>query len=136
MPNSTKKLNKVMLIDDSEIDLKINSKVISISNLFQDIILCTSGEAGLNYLKKHSQEPDELPDFILLDIQMPGMNGFDFLELYKKLPPKLKEQCPVAILSSTLDFGDIKRAEANPYVVRMLKKPLNLAELKEVINAL
>ena len=122
MPNDFK---KVMLIDDNEIDLKINSKIISLANLFDEIILCQSGEEGLDYLTKYINQPEKLPDFILLDIQMPEMDGFEFLEEYKQLPTK----CPVAMLSSTLDFGDIKRAEANAYVVKLLKKPLLPAEL-------
>ena len=125
---------KVMLIDDNEIDLKINSRIISLTQLFEEIIICQSGEESLDYLNKHLQTPERLPDFILLDIQMPEMDGFEFLEHYKKLPTSFTARCPVAMLSSTLDFGDIKRAEANVYVVELLKKPLNSAELSTLIK--
>ncbi len=124
------KVQKVMLIDDNDIDLKINAKLISFSKLFDEIIICQSGEDALDYLNKYLQEPEKLPDFILLDIQMPEMDGFEFLENYKSFP----EKCPVAMLSSTLDFGDIQRAEANPYVVKLLKKPLSAKELAELID--
>jgi len=123
-----------MLIDDNEVDLKINSKIITISKLFDDIIVCHSGEEGLDYLNSHIDDPDQLPDFVLLDIQMPEMDGFDFLEIYKKFPPSVKDKCLIAILSSTLDFGDIKKAEANPYVIKLLKKPLFPKELEEVLK--
>ena len=123
-----------MLIDDNEVDLKINSKIITISKLFDEIILCKSGEEGLSFLNKHVVEEDKLPDFILLDIQMPEMDGFEFLENFKKFPKSLTDKCLIAILSSTLDFGDIKKAEANPYVVKLLKKPLVPKELEEVLN--
>jgi len=125
---------KVMLIDDNEIDLRINSKIITLSGLFEDIILCKSAEEGLSYLDKHINDIAALPDFILLDIQMPEMDGFDFLEVYKKFPKELKEKCLIAILSSTLDFGDIKKAEANPYVIKLLKKPLFPKELEELLK--
>ncbi|WP_316794639.1 response regulator [Pedobacter frigoris] len=128
------KPRKVMLIDDNEVDLKINSKIITISKLFDDIILCRSGEEGLSYLNQHADNEAELPDFILLDIQMPEMDGFDFLEIYKKFPKSIKDKCLIAILSSTLDFGDIKKAEANPYVIKLLKKPLFPKELEEVLK--
>ncbi|TKC09011.1 response regulator [Pedobacter frigoris] len=128
------KPRKVMLIDDNEVDLKINSKIITISKLFDDIILCRSGEEGLSYLNQHVDNEAELPDFILLDIQMPEMDGFDFLEIYKKFPKSIKDKCLIAILSSTLDFGDIKKAEANPYVIKLLKKPLFPKELEEVLK--
>ncbi|AOM75893.1 response regulator [Pedobacter steynii] len=127
------KYKRVMLIDDNEVDLKINSKIITISKLFDEIILCQSGEEALTYLNRNLQEEDKLPDFILLDIQMPEMDGFEFLEIFKQLPALITEKCIVAILSSTLDFGDIKKAEANPYVIRLFKKPLFPKELEEVL---
>lgn len=128
------KRRKVLLIDDNSIDLKVNSKIITLSGLFDDIVRCQSAEEGLSYLSSHIDKVDELPDFILLDIQMPEMDGFDFLESYKKFPKEVKEKCVIAILSSTLDFGDIKKAEANPYVIRLLRKPLYPKELEELLK--
>lgn len=133
MLNPTKP-SRVMLIDDNEVDLKIHSRIITLTKLFDEIIQCNSAESALSYLQKNLNTPEELPDFILLDIQMPDMNGFEFLEAYKRFPDELANHCSIAMLSSTLDFGDIKRAEANAYVVKLLKKPLNPEELRELIN--
>jgi CheY-like chemotaxis protein len=124
----------VMLIDDNEIDLKINGKIVAITKLFDDVIVCRSGEEALNFLKQHLTSPKLLPEFILLDIQMPEMSGFEFLDQYKKLPASFTEVCIIAMLSSTLDFSDIQRAEANPFVVKLLKKPLIPAVLQEVVK--
>lgn len=123
------KTKRVMLIDDNEIDLKINAKLISLTKLFEEIIICQSGEEALNYLNKHLQNENKLPTFILLDIQMPEMDGFEFLNHYKQFSRSFTDTCPVAMLSSTLDFGDIQRAEANPYVIKLLKKPFSPKEL-------
>lgn len=131
MPNKT---GKVLLIDDNDIDLKINSKVIKLSNFFDEIILCQSGQEGIDYITKNLETPELLPDFILLDIQMPEMDGFEFLEIYKNFPRTFLDNCRLAILSSTLDFGDIKKAEANPLVIKLLKKPLYPNELQELLN--
>lgn len=126
---------RVMLIDDNIIDLKINSKIILISKLFDDIIQCQSGEEAISYFSKFIDQPDKLPHLILLDIQMPEMDGFEFLDNYKKFPSLLKDNSLIVMLSSTLDFGDIKKAEANPYVIKLLKKPLILAELETIFKA-
>ncbi len=123
-----------MLIDDNEVDLKINSKIITISKLFDEIILCMSGEEALSYFNDHLDNEPALPDFILLDIQMPEMDGFEFLEYYKQLPKSVTEKALIAILSSTLDFGDIKKAEASPYVIKLLKKPLYPKELEDLLR--
>nr|WP_121273377.1 response regulator [Pedobacter schmidteae] len=124
----------VLLIDDNLVDLKINSKIIKISNLFDEIITCQSGEEGLAYLRKTLNDAGKLPDLILLDIQMPDMDGFDFLELYKKMPKKLTEKCLIAMLSSTLDYGDIKKAEASFHVIKLLRKPLFPKELEDLLK--
>ncbi|MET1056352.1 MAG: response regulator [Pedobacter sp.] len=126
---------RIMLIDDNIIDLKINSKIIQISKLFDEIIQCQSGEEALNYFTMHAGELDKLPNLILLDIQMPEMDGFEFLDNYKLLPEEWKASCQVAMLSSTLDFGDIRKAEANSYVLKLLKKPLIPGEVATIFNA-
>jgi CheY-like chemotaxis protein len=124
----------VMLIDDNEVDLKIHTKIISITRLFETVQQCTSGEEAMLYLQKNLNDPNKLPCLILLDIQMPDMDGFAFLENYKRFPDRIKDNISIAMLSSTLDFGDIQRAEANAYVIKLLKKPLNPMELKQLIK--
>lgn len=131
MPNKT---GKVLLIDDNDIDLKINYKIIRLSGFFEEIVSAQSGEEGIEYINKNLDTPELWPDFILLDIQMPEMDGFEFLEIYKNFPRPFLDHCKLAILSSTLDFGDIKKAEANPLVIKLLKKPLYPHELQELLN--
>jgi len=133
MLNQTK-ISRVMMIDDNEIDLTINSRIISLTKLFDHVEICSSGQEALHFFHKNIDNLNELPQFILLDIQMPDMDGFEFLEAYKNLPKHIVDYCVVIMLSSTLDFGDIQRAEANVHVVKLLKKPLNPEELKELID--
>ena len=126
--------SRVLMIDDNEIDLKINSRIISLTKIFDHVETCGSGQEALSFFNKNINNPEVLPDFILLDIQMPDMDGFQFLDVYKSLPKHVIDHCVVIMLSSTLDFGDIQRAEANIHVVKLLKKPLNPDELKDLIH--
>lgn len=135
MPFKVSRPLKIMLVDDNIIDLKINSKIIKISGLFDEIILCQSGDEAISYFVNHADQPDQLPELILLDIQMPEMDGFEFLDQYKTLPEKLKSKTLIAMLSSTLDFGDIRRAEANAYVIQLLKKPLLTSSLQAIFES-
>lgn len=134
MPVKVARPLKIMLIDDNLIDLKINSKIISLSGLFDEIIVCRSGDEAISYFLNNSAAPEHLPHLILLDIQMPEMDGFEFLNLYKQFPEALKSKSTIAMLSSTLDFGDTRKAEANPYVSHLLKKPLLTANLQRIFN--
>ena len=134
MPNLFKKLKRILMVDDSEIDLKINSKIVTLHQLSEEVVTCISAEEGLTYLRSNLSNAHLLPDLILLDIQMPDMDGFGFLEEYQQLPVEFREYCTVIILSSTLDFGDIIRAEANQHVKKLLRKPLNAQELKDTIS--
>ena len=129
----TSNQKRVMIIDDNEVDLKINSKIISITKLFDEVIICQSADEALAFIHNNLGIQAILPNFILLDIQMPEMDGFEFLEQYRKLPVTFTNQCQIAMLSSTLDFGDIQKAEANPYVVKLIKKPLKPDELREIL---
>ena len=91
---------KILLIDDNDIDLKINSKVINLSNIFSEIMTCHSGKEGIAYLSKHADQPESLPDMILLDIQMPDMDGFAVLDALKSNI----DTAEIPVIVSTMSF--------------------------------
>ena len=122
----------IMLIDDNVTDLFLHERFIAHENIAHEITSFSLAEKALDYLAEQKTEQG-LPDVILLDIQMPLMNGFDFLKKYEKLA--MTNKCPVVMVSSTLDFGDINRAKANPLVLELLEKPLNMKILKETLMA-
>lgn len=132
-----KKLDKpkrLMLVDDSVFDLKINKLIATHTKLFEDIQTFISPGEALDYLASNVTDPNKLPQLILLDIQMPEMTGFEFMEKYAKLPQSLKDNCHVAMLSSTDDLTDINKAKANINIVKLLRKPLDPATIKQFVD--
>lgn len=119
---------KCLLIDDNPIDLLVNERVLSSVVDKSEIVKVQSGEEALRLL----EIPENQPQIILLDISMPVMSGFDFLEAYKKISGIRHSQVAVYILSSSLDPDDIRKAETEEYVKAFLQKPLKPEDLKRI----
>jgi len=115
---------KALLIDDNEIDNFINKKLLLKTRFASDIVEKKSASSALEYLKTTVSEPDNIPDVIFLDIMMPVMDGFDFLDEYDLLPDSIKNHSRIIMLSSTESFKDLNRANSNKYVYKFLNKPL------------
>ena len=74
----------------------------------------------------------EWPEVIFLDINMPEMDGFQFLDEYEKLPENQRMQMKVVLLSTSESFKDLNRANKNPYVRKFLNKPLTIQVLQAI----
>ena len=116
----------VMLVDEDEIDNIINQKIMESNNFSERILVFQAGQDALDYLEQHRNEPDNLPEIIFLDINMPIMDGFQFLEEFEKLEKGIvHEKSKVIMLSSSISPKDIDRAASNRFVKKYLNKPLN-----------
>lgn len=120
----------IMLVDDNEIDLFLHEKLIRLSGISEHIVHFTTAREALESLSKNTV----IPNIILLDIQMPEMDGFDFLNVYEQMTHINKDNTRIFMVSSSLDFGDISKAKANPLVAEFIKKPLNVKELKDLLD--
>jgi CheY-like chemotaxis protein len=126
------KYKKVIIVDDSKIERYIGEVVIK-KSLFAESVLCfEQGAEALGYLASMADEPAGYPDMIFVDIMMPEMGGFDFLDKYARLPDALTKKCSVMLLSSTLDMTDKQRAEQYPFVKDFLMKPLMMDMLTDL----
>lgn len=123
---------RFILVDDSLLDLFIHKKLITVSNLSNSIVTYDSAEDALQYLKANENIIEE--SIILLDLQMPGMNGFEFVDAYAQLGSSLHSKIRIFILSSTVDQGDILKAQANPYIEDMISKPVDVITLRAKLS--
>ena len=113
-----------MLIDDDPLDIFINTKLLRLNNFSEELIVCKDAEDALKLLGIDRVKPD----IILLDIRMPIMDGFKFLEEYDKLDID-KSDTKIVMLSSSINPLDIERSMNNKYITRFLDKPLTVDKL-------
>ena len=132
MSDTTQKFGKVMIIDDNKIDLYVNAQVIARSNFGQEILQYSSAEQALEYLQLNNGSLSLLPEVIFVDIYMPGMSGFEFMEMYDGLPDAVKRHCAVYIISSSIDKNDIDRVNADSNINAFYQKPLSRAFLETI----
>ncbi len=126
---------KVLIIDDSQIDLPVSALLLKNKFKNADIHLASSAGSGLQWLKENQ---DQLNDglIILLDVRMPEMDGFEFLNAYELLSDQIKSNTHIIMLSATLDPFDIQKAQKNKYVKSVLSKPLAVSELIEILSSM
>ncbi|RED22187.1 response regulator receiver domain-containing protein [Flavobacterium cutihirudinis] len=122
-----------LLIEDNLIDQlvikQLLKKVLSIDEAMVNI--ANNGLEGLQWLNKNKETCKSL--VIILDIQMPYMNGFAFLNAFDELDNILKEDTQIYVVSSTLDPDEILKIEDNKYVTKLLNKPFPIEEFKKIL---
>jgi len=129
--SASSRYNVVMLVDDNELDNFVNKKLIENEHFAGVVLVQPSGSSALDYLKKNSAGQD-MPEIVFLDIVMPNMDGFGFLEEFEKLNDEVKRKTKIVMLSTSESFKDLNRANQSKYVYKFLNKPLN----KSVLDAL
>lgn len=133
------KLNCILLVDDDEATNHYHKIIIKDLGITNHIQVCYDGGEALEYLTNSGEyESDSKtypqPELIFLDINMPGLNGFDFLEEYKLLPPEQKGNRIIFMLTTSLNDDDRIRAEAYSDVAGFHNKPLEGDSVKEILK--
>jgi len=127
-------VSKICLIDDDQFYLFSMRRMIEINHLCTTIAECKNGQEAINYISKSLTEKETLPDVIFLDINMPVMNGWEFLEAYEKLDSKIKKKAKLYVVSSSIDSNDKAKAKAYKTVTDYIIKPVSIDQLKQLLT--
>ncbi len=125
-------IDLVLLVDDNDTDNFISKRIIEITKFAKKVEVKNSGKSALEFLEREQNNPENLPEIIFLDINMPIVDGFVFLFEFEMFPETLKNKCKIVILSSSDNRRDIEKIVDNEYVIKFVTKPLTESILNEV----
>jgi CheY-like chemotaxis protein len=133
-----KKLNCILLIDDDEPTNFLNRMTLEQAGCAEHIRAIQSGQEALDFLThkgKYREKPDcPHPDLIFLDVNMPAMDGWEFLERYRKLQPEQKAPVVMIMLTTSLNPDDEVKARAIPEISGYENKPLRAERVRELLK--
>lgn len=122
---------KILLVDDDVINNELNKFVIENTGYAKNIEIALNGEEAIDLLQK--KDETETPNLIFLDLNMPIMNGFEFLEEYKNMNIPCKELTKIYILTSSRNEKDLAKAK-NFQIEGYVTKPLTIEKVKTILN--
>lgn len=128
-------LRRILLVDDDTVTNMLHRRVIERSGQTLSIEIATDGQEALDILNADIAADRPFPELVFLDINMPGMGGFEFLENYARLSKVPKVQMIIVMLSTSLLEADHARVEADPNVHSFCEKPLRLEKFMELVSA-
>jgi len=118
-------LDLILCIDDDPITLMLSKKVIIKANFSNTIITAKNGEEALQYFNSIiNKEENKLPNLIFLDLNMPVMDGWEFLDNFSTNKYSEINSTKIVILSSTIDPEDLQKSKKYPMVIDFLSKPI------------
>ena len=125
-----KKIKLTYLIDDDEIYIFTTKKLINKVGFCEEIAVFQNGKEAIDAIKFTLRNKNELPDVILLDLNMPIMDGWQFLDEFIRI--KSEKQIKIYIVSSSVDPSDIERANTYNMVSNYIVKPISREKLHEI----
>ena len=128
------KVKKVLIVDDDNVCNIISEKVLRSVDGYLDIVVCSNGKEAIDHLLINNRPETALPDIILLDIDMPIMNGWEFLQEYHKVLPTLKKQIQIWVLSSTVLPKEIERVKSCSLLSGFISKPFIRENALELLS--
>ena len=130
------KLLVICIVDDDDIYKFTLNKTIESQNFANKIMMFSDGEEAIDFLSDNLNDPNNLPDVIFLDINMPIMDGFEFMEEYIKIKPYVGKKIIIYMVTSSIDPIDIERSKAISEISDYIVKPIDAKQLAEIVENL
>lgn len=124
---------KICIIDDDEIYIFLMKKSFAAMGIHQEVISFLNGADALEELLHLKNNQEDLPGIILLDINMPIMDGWEFLNEFRKIQSENSSKIPIYIVSSSIANEDIEKSKQYPEIIDYLSKPLELETIVSII---
>lgn len=129
-------LKQLALVDDDDVFVFLTTRMLEKYKLVDLIKIFDNGYDALVFIKENLDNIEALPDIILLDLSMPIMDGWQFLDEYVKINPKIGKKITIYICSSSISPDDVARAKAINAVSDFIIKPMTKEKLVEMIKNL
>ena len=126
-------MSKVYIIDDDPIHQRIAQIMITKHQLYDEFVSYTEAAKAIEAMENNYKNPELLPDVILLDLNMPVMDGWDFLEKFDQIKDTFTKEIRIFIVSSSVDEKDILRSQSYATVKGFISKPLNPEIIRKTI---
>lgn len=128
------KLSSSCIIDDDPIFVYGTKKIMKKIDFCDDILVFNNGQEAIDGLMLLAKQNKKLPNVIFLDINMPVMDGWQFLEDFVKIPNNNRENVTIYIISSSIDPMDIQKVQLYGLVNNYILKPIRIVDLEKVLN--
>lgn len=124
------------IIDDDNMYISLLKKIIELKKLSQNLLVFSNGKEALDHFKSilPGNDAEKIPEIIFLDVNMPVMDGWQFLEKFLEIENKTKKSITIYVVSSSIDPKDYKKAKTFSSVTDYLIKPINISKIEEIFT--
>ncbi|WP_106791029.1 two-component system response regulator [Aquimarina sp. Aq78] len=128
-------IESVCIIDDDHIYINLLSKIIELKKLSESVLVFNNGKEALDFFLQSllKEENEEVPQIIFLDLNMPVMDGWEFLNEFSKIKNQIRKKIDLYVVSSSIDSRDIERAKSIDIVSDYLTKPIKLDDFERIL---
>lgn len=127
-------MRKIAVIDDDDVFQLIIRKQIEMNNFEFEILTFSNGQEAINFLNYNRDKRNLLPDLIMLDVNMPIKDGWEFLEEYQLLNDDIKSSINLYMVASSVIQSDIDKAHRDENILAFISKPITNQQLKEMLS--